>query len=93
LSARLGRIKTLAQGVENVADQFKWSAIQERAVSLYVVDCGLTFSLLAWVCEDDQDFAVVRSHGAHIHKPGDFLSYKQKNVIAPIGLSWVQSFD
>lgn len=93
LKARIGKRKTLAQGKINVADQFSWAATHDPTASFYVVDCGLAFSLLVWICNDDKDFDVVRAQGAHIHKSGDFLSYKRHDFVCSMSTSWVQFID
>jgi len=67
--------KTLRQGKKEVADQFTYASVQEPGISFYQADLGLDVSLLIFVAENLEVFDTIESVGAHVHRPGNFLSY------------------
>jgi hypothetical protein len=45
-----------------------------------------------FAAEREEDFDTIKLLGAHVHKPGNFLSYKKPGFVGSMSACWLQSF-
>lgn len=90
LRAQLGPNKTLAQGKEHVGHQFKWAGNSYTSGAVFVVDLGITFTLILWIAEDVNGLNVVLKNSGYVHRPGNLTSYHDPKLIGSLHHSWQQ---
>ena len=93
LATKLSDVKTLKQGKKEVSDQFQYASAHDDGLSFYCATLGLDIALMMFVAECEEVFGTIRSIGAYVHKPGNFLSYVREGFIGSMSLRWLQSMD
>jgi hypothetical protein len=93
LATKLSEVRTLTQGGKEVADQFQYASAHDDGLSFYCATLGLDLALIMFVAESEEVFDTIKSSGADVHKPGNFLSYVKEGFIGSISVCWVQPMD